>query len=119
MYLEVENYKLDVNTSIPLGLVVNELISNSLKHAFPNNRKGVIEIKFYKENNKYTLLVADDGIGLPEDFKLLNANSMGLMLINSLAEQIEGELTLDTRNGTCFEITFKELEFTKNHKGND
>lgn len=109
--LEVENHKLDVNTSIPLGLVVNELISNSLKYAFPDNREGTIRIKFYREDDKFVLIAADNGIGLPNDFKSLSNDSMGFMLIKSLTEQIEGELALDTSKGTCFKITFEEPEF--------
>lgn len=109
--LEIDSYKLDVNTAIPLGLVINELVSNSLKHAFPDNRTGIIKVEFHRENNEFILTLSDDGIGLPEGFKIENANSMGLILVKNLVEQVDGILELVRKPGTKFTIRFKEPEF--------
>lgn len=109
---EVENHLLDINTSIPLGLIVNELISNSLKHAFPHHEDGQIMIKFIKDDENYIFEVADNGIGLPDGFKIENSDSLGLSLVISLVDQIHGELDYDGHNGTRFTIKFKEEEFS-------
>ncbi|MTK62990.1 MAG: hypothetical protein F8N15_00185 [Methanobacterium sp.] len=109
--VDVQSVMVDVNTAIPLGLIVNELVSNSMKHAFPDDRKGNIEIKFCSEDENYTLIVEDDGIGFPEDVDLYNTNSLGLRIVNSLTEQIDGELILDKTNGSKFIIKFKEENY--------
>ncbi|HEX7468299.1 MAG TPA: histidine kinase dimerization/phosphoacceptor domain -containing protein, partial [Methanobacterium sp.] len=108
--INVEDILLDINTSIPLGLIVNELITNSLKHAFPNGMKGKINIDFYLKNDHFEFTVKDDGIGFPEDIDFQNTNSLGLQIVNSLTEQIDGEIKLNKSNGTEFKITFKELD---------
>jgi len=108
--INVEDILLDINTSIPLGLIVNELITNSLKHAFPNGMKGKININFYLKNDHYEFAVKDDGIGFPEDIDFQNTNSLGLQIVTSLTEQIDGEIKLERSNGTEFKITFKELD---------
>lgn len=108
---EVENHQLDINTAVPLGLIVNELISNSLKHAFMDNEKGRIIVKFVKENEKYIFEVSDDGMGLPENFDIEKNDSLGLRLVISLVDQISGELDYDGYKGTRFTIKFKEEEF--------
>ena len=108
--INVEDILLDINTSIPLGLIVNELITNSLKHAFPNGMKGKINIDFYLKNDHFEFTVKDDGIGFPEDIDFQNTNSLGLQIVNSLTEQIDGEIKLNIDNGTEFKITFKELD---------
>ena len=103
---DVENHKLDNDTSIPLGLIVNELISNNLKHAFPDGREGSIKIKFYKENEEYVLIISDNGIGFPDDFKIENVDSLGLRIVNSLVDQIHGNIEMDGTQGTEFTIKF-------------
>jgi len=108
--INVEDILLDINTSIPLGLIVNELITNSIKHGFPNGRKGKINIDFYLKNDHYEFAVKDNGIGFPEDINFQNTNSLGLQIVNSLTEQIDGEIELNKGNGTEFKITFKELD---------
>ncbi len=108
--INVEDILLDINTAIPLGLIVNELITNSLKHAFPEGKNGEINIDFHSKDDQYELTVKDNGIGFPEDIDFQNTDSLGLRIVNSLTEQIDGEITLDTNNGTKFKITFKELE---------
>ncbi|BDZ70781.1 histidine kinase N-terminal 7TM domain-containing protein [Methanobacterium petrolearium] len=112
MNINVDEVMLDVNTAIPLGLILTELISNCLKYAFPNDKSGKIEIDFhsYAENgeNKLKLTVSDNGVGLPEGFDPKKSDSLGLMLIYSLSDQIGATVTLDTTEGTKFEISFEE-----------
>ncbi len=101
-----DNVMLDIDTAIPLGLILNELVSNSLKYAFPEGKKGQLTVKFSLNNNKYKLIVSDEGIGIPEGLDYENSDSLGLRLVYSLSDQIGAEVKLDTTNGTKFEITF-------------
>jgi PAS domain S-box len=104
---DLENHELDTETSIPLGLIINELISNSLKHAFADGRSGNIKIKFYKDDEKYVLIISDDGIGFPEDLDYKKSDSLGLKIVNSLVDQIRGEIDMDRSHGTKFTIKFQ------------
>ena len=100
---------LDINTAIPCGLIINELISNSLKHAFPDSRNGKISIKLLSDNdNKYTLVVSDNGIGLPENLDFRNTESLGLQLVNTLTDQLHGTIEVDGSGGTSVKIIFRE-----------
>jgi PAS domain S-box-containing protein len=106
---ELENIYLNLDTSIPCGLIINEVVSNSLKYAFEGQEKGKIRIDFKKDSeDKMKLIIADDGIGLPKDFDIENAESLGLQLVTTLVTQVSGELNIDVTNGTTFEIRFKE-----------
>jgi PAS domain S-box-containing protein len=107
--LNLENEMVDIDTTVPLGLIINELITNSLKHAFTDGHKGEINIEFYKQNNEFILIVNDNGIGFPEDIDFRNSDSLGLRLVNTLVVQIDGEITLDNSKGTQFKIIFKEI----------
>ena len=109
--LELGNYNLGIETAIPLGLIINELVSNSLKHAFNGYDKGEIKIILEKNGETYTLTVKDNGIGLPEGFKFIETNSLGILLINTLVNQLEGKLDVEVNGGTCVTITFTELEY--------
>jgi len=104
--IDTEDVTLDIDTAIPLGLILNELISNSLKYAFPKGRNGILTVKSYLKGSKYSLIVSDNGIGLPEDLDYENSDSLGLKLIYSLSDQIGADVKLNTTNGTKFEITF-------------
>ncbi len=95
----------DVNTAIPCGLIANELVINSIKHAFPTEKKGTIEISCLDKNDNFVLSVKDDGVGLPEDSQLQGTNSIGLMLVKTLAEQLDAAIKIGRANGTSFEIT--------------
>ena len=106
--LKVEDVMVDVNTSVPLGLIVNELLTNSMKYAFPGDRSGEIELEFSCSGDEYLLRVADNGVGFPEDVDYKNTSSLGLQLVTSLTEQINGKISLRNKNGTEFRITFKE-----------
>jgi PAS domain S-box-containing protein len=117
--LNVEDMMLDINTAIPLGLILNELLTNSMKYAFPQSdiskfegtKMGNIDIDLYKTKNGYVLSVDDDGIGFPENINLENTDSLGLQLINSLTNQINGKIQLKRDNGTSFKIEFEEGEY--------
>lgn len=106
--LESKNILVDINTAIPCGLIINELVTNSIKHAFPNNRSGKIKIDIGCQDDDFVLKVADNGVGLPENLDTLNAKTLGLQLVNSLTKQLDGVIELDRNGGTCFEIKFKE-----------
>ena len=104
---EVENIELDIDTAIPCGLILNELISNSLKYAFKGRSQGRISIQFSQQTEQEVQLkVADNGIGLPSDFDLEETESLGLQLVQNLTEQLDGTLQIDSQDGTCFMITF-------------
>lgn len=105
--IDTEDVTIDIDTAIPLGLILNELISNSLKYAFPKGRNGILTVKSYLKGSKYSLIVSDNGIGFPEDLDYENSDSLGLKLIYSLSDQIGADVKLDTANGTKFEITFE------------
>jgi len=105
--ITVNDILLDINTAIPCGLIVNELVSNSLKHAFSKNQKGEVAIAlFAHENRVFNLIVSDNGSGFPKNLDFENANSLGLQLVKTLAHQLGGEVNLDRRQGTTFRITF-------------
>ncbi len=102
---------LDIDTAIACGLIVNELVSNALKHAFPDGRSGQVgvEIQEDRELEQFRLVIWDDGIGIPEDLDYLKTTSLGLQLVNSLTRQIKGSIDLCRVNGTKFDICFSEL----------
>jgi len=91
-----------------VGLILNELVTNSMKHAFPDGRGGEINIEFHKKGDEFLLSVGDTGVGFPEDLDFQNTESLGLQLVNNLARQIDGTIELDRSHGTEFKITFKE-----------
>ncbi|MFA4861567.1 PAS domain S-box protein [Methanoregula sp.] len=95
----------DIVTAVPLGLLMNELITNALKHAFPQAREGTISISGNDALDHITLVVRDNGIGIPADFDWHNTTSLGMRLITSLVDQVDGTITLDRTNGTTFTIT--------------
>ncbi len=107
--LNIEDVLLDVESAIPCGLIVNELMSNAFKHAFPDGRPGQICISFHLNDSVYTLSFADDGVGIPPGIDYLNTDSLGLKLVNLLAtEQLDGTIQLSRAGGTNFIITFPE-----------
>lgn len=105
MHADPLSFNLD--TAIPCGLIVNELITNCLKHAFPQGRSGQITVTLRRENSNAILLsVADDGVGWPPDFDRENTQSLGLSLVRVLARQIGAEYHFSGANGTCSELRF-------------
>ncbi|MTK64564.1 MAG: PAS domain S-box protein [Methanobacterium sp.] len=110
IHYNIQDLKLDINTAIPLGLIANELITNSLKYAFVDSDEGIINIEFRKVDHNYVFIIKDNGVGLPEGFDFKNTDSLGLQLVNNLSEQIDAEIELNTGEGTEFKIIFKEIE---------
>ncbi|MCK5147457.1 response regulator [bacterium] len=110
LQITVGDVSLGVDLAIPCGLVINELISNALKHAFPEDlgHKGCIQIYMEAEENNYiSLIVKDNGAGLPEGFNMMQNDSLGMHLITLLAEdQLQGKILLEQDNGTKFHIRF-------------
>ncbi|AFY99204.1 histidine kinase dimerization/phosphoacceptor domain -containing protein [Calothrix sp. PCC 6303] len=107
--LDIENILLRIDTAIPCGLIINELVSNSIKHAFVEQSGGNIHIQFNKINDhKYSISVSDNGIGVSEDSEIRLSQSMGLQLVWNLVEQLEGSITFNTKFGTIFTIMFVE-----------
>ena len=105
---DIQNISLDINTAIPVGLMINELVSNSLKHAFPDGRAGEISIAIHQKDRQLTIVYKDNGVGIPADFDWLNAKSLGLRLVISLVEQLQGTIELDRSAGTAFTIVVNE-----------
>ena len=109
---DFEKVSLDINSAIPCGLILNELISNALKHAFPDGRKGVVRIRLARApGNSVELQVFDDGVGLPEGIDLRNPASFGFEIISLLVGQLEAEISLERKGGTTFILKFKELKY--------
>lgn len=107
----VKDVFLSIDKAIPCGLIISELISNSLKHGFQNGKKGEISIDFHlNKDNNYTFMVSDNGVGIPEDFSFQTTTSLGLRLVNMLTQQLKGNVELDRNYGTTFKITFPGLK---------
>ncbi|AFV23903.1 signal transduction histidine kinase [Methanolobus psychrophilus R15] len=102
---DVETVFLDMDTAIPLGMIVNELISNSFKHAFSPGEKGEIHVNLSLDNGKLILAVGDNGTGFPEHINFRETDSLGLQLVTTLISQIGGILELERDGGTSFRIT--------------
>lgn len=108
--IDVEPISLNLDTAIPCGLLLNELLSNALKYAFPESRPGVITIKLTSEcDRRLMITVQDNGIGLPKGFEPENPKTLGFQLIQALTEQLEGELDIKPDPGTQFTIRFFEV----------
>ena len=106
----VQNVNLDIDTAIPCGLIINELLTNSLKHAYPAGGDGKIDINFVQTDkaNQYLLHIADYGIGFPETFDLKHSSSLGMKLVYGLAKQIRGTLEREiVTSGTSFSLKFE------------
>ena len=108
--LDIKDVFLDINTAIPCSLIINELVSNSLKHAFPEGKKGEIEIVAHLLNeNETEFVVSDNGVGIPKEVDFRETESLGLHLVTILVEdQLHGDIKLDRAKGTSFCIRFKK-----------
>ncbi len=103
----IDDIPLGITEAIPCGLIINELVSNALKHAFPKGKAGEISIQLLRTGaNRITLTVSDNGIGFPEQIDFRRSPSLGLTLVNSLVEQLGGTIELERREGTSFTISF-------------
>jgi two-component sensor histidine kinase/PAS domain-containing protein len=108
-----EEVSIDLDTSIPCGLIVNELISNSMKHAFKGKKTGVISINCINYNNDIVLTIKDNGKGFPDRFDLGTSKTLGMQLVYALIEQIDGSIEIINKFGTQFEIKFKQKIINK------
>jgi two-component sensor histidine kinase len=109
LYINFKDAFLDLNTAIPCGLIINELLSNSLKHAFPDDKKGEIKIAMHPTNKKEVeLIISDNGVGLPKGMDFIGTKTLGLHLVTILAkDQLHGDIKLDRTKGTSFHIKFR------------
>lgn len=108
----IENIMFNIETAIPCGLIINELVTNSIKHAFPLN-KGLIIIEIAHESDKIKLIISDNGIGLHESLFKGKDNSLGLQLVKMLADQLDAELKINNTEGTTFTLIFEELNYNE------
>ncbi|OGC10416.1 hypothetical protein A2V82_09105 [candidate division KSB1 bacterium RBG_16_48_16] len=115
LQMDIQNISLDINTAIPCGMIVNELISNALEHAFHNGSCGQIKVSFSRSNDpdgtkqeqaRCVLTIEDDGCGLSQDFDINKISSLGLQLVTTLTEQLSGKMEIVSEKGTQFKITF-------------
>ncbi|UCE40803.1 MAG: PAS domain S-box protein [Candidatus Aminicenantes bacterium] len=104
--LDVGEYYLDIDKAIPCGLIINELVSNAFKHAFPDGKTGKIQVYLNNKLDRYTVVVKDTGVGFPDDVDMNNTETLGLQLVNDLVKQIEGAYQLQRDGGTTFKIVF-------------
>jgi PAS domain S-box-containing protein len=104
---DFEDISLSLDSAIPCGLIVNELVSNCFKYAFKDSKRGNIKISLAKKNNKTILIVHDSGIGLPKDLNIETNDSLGLQLVLTLVDQIDGKIKYEYTNGSKFTINFK------------
>jgi len=106
--LNCDNVHLEIDTAISVGLIVNELVSNGFKHAFPGEKTGEIKINLSKDQQNYLLEVADDGVGIPEGMDFKNTESLGLQIVQTLTLQLKGSLGVENIKGTKFKLVFPE-----------
>ncbi len=106
---DIDPLELNMEEAIPLGLIINELVTNTINHAFPDDGDGDLYIKFKKEDKHYTLIVKDDGVGLPDNFSIDNLTSLGLIVVQNLTLQIGGLFTILNGEGSGFKIEFDEV----------
>jgi two-component sensor histidine kinase len=107
--LDTEDIPLTLDLAVPFGLLANELLSNSLKHGFPNGRRGKIAFSIHRQGGSVRMMVEDDGVGLPEGFDAAKCSSMGLKLAARLAHQLGGELQFSSNNGCRIEADLARL----------
>jgi PAS domain S-box-containing protein len=109
--VNAESLFLDIDTAIPCGLIINELVSNAFKHAFPNSRGGRIQVEFGASGpNQRTLIVRDDGVGFPQNLNVYKTETLGLQLVTSLTAQLNATIGMHQSAGTSFEIRFAVSE---------
>jgi two-component system, sensor histidine kinase PdtaS len=107
--IDIENIPISINQATPLGLIINELISNSLKYAFPDEKKGEINISMKKQDKEIVLIVKDNGVGIPDGLEWENSATLGLQLVQIYAKyqnHLDGSIDLYNTNGTKFIIKF-------------
>ena len=107
--IDIKDILLNINTAIPCALIISELISNSIKYAFPGGIEGEIRIGLYTDKNgKFKLIVKDNGVGFPKEIDFRKTESLGMQLVIMLVEQLDGTVELDRSEGTAFTIQFEK-----------
>ena len=110
--VDTQEIYLNIETANSCGLIINELVTNALEHAFKDRKSGRIFLSLQRTDDRQIILsVRDDGIGLPKDFDFEEAESLGLRLVRVLTRQLEGEWELERKQGTCFRIVFSEMDY--------
>jgi two-component sensor histidine kinase len=105
---------LNVETATPCGLIANELVSNSLKHAFPDGTTGTVSVECYQTGDREIhLFIKDNGIGFPQNIDFRKTNSMGFQVVCTLTDQLEGSIELSRQTGTAFHLKLNELSYSK------
>jgi two-component system, sensor histidine kinase PdtaS len=104
--IEIGDVFLNINKAIPCAIIINEVVTNSIKHAFPANTSGTILIKMHKVSGQYHLTISDSGVGLPDGWNAQVGKGLGLTLISSLVKQLYGSLEISVINGISYDITF-------------
>ncbi len=104
----LENIEVDMEKAIPIGLIINELVHNTIKYAFPNNEKGILNISLETNENYVNLIVKDNGIGISNEIDIYNSTTLGFIVINNLVSQIDGKFTKLNIPGSAFKIEFKK-----------
>jgi two-component sensor histidine kinase len=114
MKTEVRNVLLDINSAIPCGLIINELVMNAFKHAFPGGRKGEIIVSLRPSgDDRFILSVSDDGVGFPAGLDFHKTETLGMQLVTMLVDQLDGTISLERKRGTRFEVVFRELKYKR------
>lgn len=109
--LDTEKMELDVAQAVPLGLILNEAISNAIKYAFPSGERGIVKISLKKTGeDSYQLIISDNGIGLPDDFEHENRDSLGMSLMVGLTDQLDGSFSIESNNGLSVIIAFTKKQ---------
>jgi two-component sensor histidine kinase len=109
-----EDVFLNIETAVSLGLVVNELVTNAFKHAFPGELRGRLSVALLRTGpSAFALRVSDDGPGLPANFSIQEAETLGLQLVDTLARQVKAALSIRSSAGTTFQLDFEELIYAK------
>ena len=106
---DIEDIFLSIDLGVPCGLIINEIVSNSMKYAFANKPDGIVYISLKKLKNKnLELIISDNGIGVSNDLNIEESETLGLQIVSALVSQIDGEIEIDNSNGTKFTIIFKD-----------
>jgi two-component sensor histidine kinase len=114
--INIDEIELDVSQAIPLGLIINEAVTNSIKYAFPDNSQGIISISLItKDTDHYLLTIADNGTGIMLDPDKKTKNSFGMSLIRGLSDDLDGKFSIENSNGTLLQLSFEKNEQTRKH----
>lgn len=114
---DIDDIELNINQAVPSALIINELVSNSMKYAFCGRKKGSIGVSAEQEGKRITFCVKDDGVGLPENFDHRDFNSLGMTLVEQLVTQLEGEISFENREGArvCFSFEKGKSQGSSSH----